>query len=381
MNDGTVHKLYDAPGCRPNPAQALLLKAACTPANVACDFWKQWRAENELASSGAASVRLLPWIYLRREELGVSAEDASALESLYRFAWMTNQRFTNSALTVLETLEHHHIPVLLLKGLPLLVEAYKDIGGRYMEDFDIMLHEEDVERAVAALAEFGWEPTRTSAFSEPARRWRHSEEVRHVSGPSCDIHWRLLCRPNEPVDEEPLWASCRTILLRDRPVLTLSPEHMLVHGLVHGFSWERIPAIRWILDTHLLLRRHTPNWRHVVAEAARREVTLLVADAIAVYDEILPGEIPAQVRRDLVEQPVSDKQRRAREQLTGPYESASLRMVWDLYLSDWSRACFLKEVPRGLRGFLQHFKIYWRVRSLFAIPLKFLMKILSRAKR
>ncbi|WP_157447518.1 nucleotidyltransferase family protein [Chthoniobacter flavus] len=323
----------------------------------------------------------MPWIYLRRDELGVSAEDAAVLESIYRFAWITNQRLTGSALAVLATLEHHQIPVLLLKGLPLLAEAYQDIGGRYMEDFDIMLRDEHVEPAVAALAESGWKPARPEAFSVSARRWRHSEELTHLSGLSCDIHWRLLCRPNEPVDEEPVWASRRTILLRDRPALTLSPEHMLVHGLVHGLSWERVPAIRWILDTHLLLRRHTPDWPHVAAEAARRGVTLLVADAMAVYDEILPGEIPAEIRRELARHPVSGRQRRAYEQLTRPYESTSLRMAWDLYLSDWTRARALEEVPPGLRGFLQHLKTYWRVTSIFALPWTFLRKVLSRAKR
>ena len=381
MKPGQEHPPSDAPGCRPNPAQVLLLKAACAPADLARDFWQQWRMGNDPASADAASVRLLPWIYLRRDELEISAEDVTALEGIYRFAWLTNQRLANSALAVLETLEQHEIPVLLLKGLPLLVDVYRHIGGRYMEDFDIMLRSEHVERAVAALAESDWEPTRAGAFSESARRWRHSEEVFHPSGLSCDIHWRLLCRPNEPVDEEPVWSSHRTVSLRDRPALTLSPEHMLVHGLVHGFSWERVPGIRWVLDVHLLLRRHTPDWRLVVAEAVRRGVTLLIADAIAVYDEILPGEIPAEIRRELAQRPVSRKQRRAYEQLTRPYESASLRMTWDFYLSDWERARSLGEVPPGLRGFVRHLKTYWRVQSIFALPWTLLVKMLSRVRR
>jgi hypothetical protein len=286
-----------------------------------------------------------------------------------------NQRLMNSAAFVARSLRAEGIEVLLLKGLPLLIDAYRDEGGRYMEDFDIMIREEEVERAVAVLAESGWKAVSPDDFSPRTRHWRHSNELVHASGLSCDVHWRLMRRPNEPSSEAPVWSAKRPILVRDEQAFTPAVEHMLVHLFVHGMSWQRVPPIRWILDTHLLLRRHTPDWRVVLADARRRGVALPVAEALETYNRFLPGVIPQEVRDEAARFRPTRQQRLAYEQVTRPYEEASLQVIWAIYLADWKQAQVLGRVQPGLRGLLRHLRLYWRVSSPVSLPWQFVKRI------
>jgi hypothetical protein len=320
----------------------------------------------------------MPWIYLRREELGLSGADVAFCEGVYRFAWMANQRLVNAAVEVAHCLREHGIDVLVLKGLSLLADVYGDVGGRYMEDFDLMIRPEDVDRAVTVLAPSGWRPQSPETFSPEMRSWRHSEELRRDDGLSCDVHWRLLRRPNEPVDEAPLWAARREIALRGEPVFTLSVEHMLVHLLGHGFSWQRVPAIRWILDMHLLLKQYAPDWRALASEVHRRGIVLPVAEALAVYDKILPGQIPRSVLDTLVQLPATRRERVAYEQLTRPYEKASWKVIWEVYRADLERARLLGVVQPGWKGTTQHLCLYWRAESIVHLPWIFARKLIAK---
>lgn len=356
-----------APGCLPNARQKLLLKAACGATDTAREAWLRWREGSDLTSIDAVAARLLPWIYHRRDELRLSAGDMAALESGYRYAWFRNQRLLNGASEVVECLTAARIDSILLKGLPLLVEVYGDEGGRYMEDFDIVVREDEVVQAVAALTAIGWQPRVPNEFSEQARGWRHSSELVNTDGLSCDLHWRLLRRPNAPVSEDPVWSAKRPLAIRDKASFTLSVEHAIVHLFVHGMSWHAVPPIRWILDAHLLLSRHTPDWVVVLGEARRRGVMLPVAEAMQTYDANLPGIIPQAVRDEACNFQPTRAQRVAHQMVTRPYESASWEVKLAVYLSDWRKAVAFGLVPHGLRGRARHLCTYLGVDSLSAL--------------
>jgi hypothetical protein len=248
------------------------------------------------------------------------------------------------------------------------MDAYRDVGSRYMEDFDLMLREDQVENAVAALAQFEWHPLNRDDFSNATRRWRHSNELVHESGLQCDLHWRLLRRPYRPVSENPVWNAKREIVLRETPTFAPAIEHTLVHLMAHGMSWQRVPPIRWILDTHLLLKRHRPDWSLVLADARRRGVIPAVREALTVYTSLLPGEIPSDIIRRANQATVSPDQFLAYEQIAGPYHEAPLRVRWAIYKSSLAEAQTRERIPRGLRGAAAHFCRHWltKVTTRFA---------------
>lgn len=354
-----------AHGCLPTARQQRLLQACAAPPDLARTAWQQWRAKSDLDRVDSASRRLLLWIYHRRKELGLSAGDAAALEPHYRQVWLRNQVLLNRAALVVSRLQAAGIRCLLLKGLALLVEVYQDEGGRYLEDFDLLVHPEDVERAVYLLNALGW---KSPLPDEVAVGKCHAHGFSNAEGFSCDLHWHLLWRPHAQVDETPLWQAKRPMRLRDEPAFTLSVEHLLLHLCVHGMAWETVPPIRWILDVHLLLRRHAVNWKTVLAEAQRRGVTLPLAEALVIYETVLPGEIPASVQEHLQALSPTDAQWLAYSQIvTRP----SISTVVSGLLADWRIAQFERRAKSGGLGIFRFLCQRWRVPTVWRLPGQF----------
>ena len=359
-------------GCLPTARQQLLLKAAAALPAIARQAWQQWRAEGDLDGVDTASGRLLLWIYHRREELDLSAADAAVLEPRYRQVWLRNQVLLNRSALLVSRLQASGISCLLLKGLPLLIADYQDEGGRYLEDFDILVHTEDVQRAVYLLNALGW---KTPFPHEVSIEKSHAHGFSNAEGFSCDLHWHLLWRPHAQVDETPLWLAKRPIQIRDEATFTLSVEHLLLHLCVHGMSWETVPPIRWILDVHLLLRHHAAQWEAVLAEAQRRGVTLPLAEALAIYEAVLPGEIPAFVQERLRQHPATDEQRLAYSQIVvEPLASQVLRSL----LADWRTAKREARVKPGLGGMIRFLCLRWHVPSVWRLPGQFCHRFYRR---
>ncbi len=365
----------DAPGYVPTPAQRLLLQAAGADAETARAAWARWRERCEPGSTDAASTRLLPRVYSRRELLAVVSADIPVLEEIYRYTWLRNQRLANAAAQVVHALQAEKIEVLLLKGLSLLITGYDDIGERYMDDFDFMIRPADVERAVAVLETLGWKPVAPQSFSPGARRWRHSAELHQVDGLGCDIHWRLSRRPNAPVSEELLWSSRVPLSLREERAFTICAEHMLVHLFVHGISWQRVPAIRWILDAQLLCRRQPPDWQKVIAESRRRGVILPVKEAMGILEDVFPGSVPKANREQVAQIQPTRRQRLAHQQVTIPYEQATWWVKWSICREGLYRAMSDGTIRPGLRGAIQYLCMLWRIQSPFSIPWELLKRI------
>jgi hypothetical protein len=369
-----------APGCLPNKSQRLLLKAACAPGDIAAPAWRSWVERHGLAHPDPISMRLHVWIFRRRKELNLSSPEIAALEPAYRYAWLTNQRLLNNAALVLRTLAAHGFDALLLKGLPLLIDIYRDEGARYMEDFDIMVRRQDLQRLVPVLAQLNWKPLTPGLSFLDILHLRHSDEFSQPGGLSCDVHWRLLRPPNKLVNEEPLWTAKRPIRIRDVAAYTLSVEHMLLHLFVHGMSWERVPPIRWILDVHLLLQRHQPDWDSLLREANRRGVTLPVAEAMAAYNDIAPGEIPEPIHLAAARLHPTRKQKLAYEQIARPYEQASWRVVLAVHIAHWKQARALGNISLSPRKTIRHLCSYWRVNSPWKLPIEFARRLRRRLR-
>ncbi|NBV24337.1 MAG: hypothetical protein EBS05_20765 [Proteobacteria bacterium] len=360
-----------AHGCLPTPRQQLLLRAAAAPPEAARQAWQEWRIGTDFTAVDSASGRLLLWIFHRREELGLSAADSAALEPHYRRAWLRNQVLLNRCAELVGQLQAKGIDCLLLKGIALLTEVYGDEGGRFLEDFDLLVRREQVPQAISALNSLGW----LSPHPEELSPEKHGHGFENTEGFSCDVHWHLIWRPHMAVDESPLWAAKRPIRIRDETTFTLSVEHLLLHLCIHGMAWETVPPIKWILDVHLLLQRHGIQWDKVLTEAERRGVTLPLSEALASYDTVLPGEIPLAVDERLKQFPVSPSQQLAYRRLV---EKPSISSVLDGMIRDWQEAKTAGQVSADARGVLRFLCRRWRVRTPWRIPGELLKRIRRR---
>ncbi|MEK0451806.1 MAG: hypothetical protein RL088_4074 [Verrucomicrobiota bacterium] len=357
-----------APGCLPNASQKMLLRAACNPEGDGQAAWQRWRASHEIVHADPAARRLLPWIYLQRELLKLSGEDCVETGQIYRFVWFRNQRLLNAAEQAVAALRKEGMEPFLLKGVPLLLEAYQDEGGRYLSDFDLLIRAVEIQPAVAALARLKWKAQVPEVFCRRVFNLRHSEEFVDGSGLSCDLHWRLFRARHAPVPLEWIDDDARTLSFRCGAVRVPSVEHSLLLLCVHGMSWENVPPIRWILDFCLLLRRHAVDWDHFIQEAERFAVALPVSEALATFHEIEPEAVPDYVRERLARTRTHESRRVAYQKMVQPYASASLRMKWRWINEERQLAVALGQVPPGVRGLLRHLCGKLGAKSVWQLP-------------
>jgi hypothetical protein len=103
-----------------------------------------------------------------------------------------NHRLAMHLVQLFAEFEQQRIPCLALKGPAVAMAAYGDLSLRQYEDIDIMVHTEDVAKAVEMLMAGGFQPSRGQA-----ERYKHLKLDHEVTltapdnSYSVDLHWQL----------------------------------------------------------------------------------------------------------------------------------------------------------------------------------------------
>ncbi|MCE9590676.1 MAG: HprK-related kinase A [Planctomycetes bacterium] len=159
------------------------------------------------------------------------------------------------------------VPVVLLKGGAYVAAGLPAARGRWVNDVDIMVPREALDRVEAALEAEGWESSDKDEYDEAYyRRWMHElPPMRHRNRETfLDVHHNILpptgrLKPDAaklmaaavPLrfpegDRAPYGASC---------LYTLSPADMVLHSAVHLFQdGELEGGLRDLTDLDALLR-------------------------------------------------------------------------------------------------------------------------------
>ena len=129
---------------------------------------------------------------------------------------------------IVECLGQLGIPVMVLKGaVSLIVPMYPDPGIRQMLDLDILVGEEDFERAGQALETLGYRTP--DPIEGNARTYLQKGSVTSV-----DLHRHPVIPPwADLIDLRAFWGHAEAISLGDRRILIPSPEDQLWLRLIH----------------------------------------------------------------------------------------------------------------------------------------------------
>jgi hypothetical protein len=107
------------------------LRAALRPGDEGVAAWATLRDVLDLDDIWDPDIhRLLPLVYVNLRDAGVDDPDLPRLKGLYRRTWYLNQLKLAEARPWLELLQGEGIDTLLLKGVPLGLEYYGDLGQR-----------------------------------------------------------------------------------------------------------------------------------------------------------------------------------------------------------------------------------------------------------
>ncbi|MBA3831443.1 MAG: nucleotidyltransferase family protein [Chthoniobacterales bacterium] len=196
-------------------------------------------------------------------------------------------------LAVLKEFESASVKAIPIKGPTFAMLLYGDLSLRAYEDLDILVHERDLERAVAALQMIGYrfrDALSSSQRQTLAANAYHVGFVHDHDGTNLELHWLLNHRTlAHPELEARWWKHSQSLTLGGMVVRTLAPDEILLYLCMHGgkHSWARL---NWLCDLRQALRSYPDaDWRAIWRAADRNGVARMVATGLALVDELLDG--------------------------------------------------------------------------------------------
>jgi hypothetical protein len=362
-------------GFWPSEDQERLLGAALRSGAEAVDAWRALRPRLRLDRLDAGSARLLPLLYANLLRHGIDDPQLGALRALYRRTWSENQVLFHHASRLLLTLRDARIDTMVLKGLALTCQYYRDPGLRPMADIDILVPSAMATRAIDLLRRCGWSPR--YAMSPSFLEIKHACPFEDSGGRCCDLHWRVFEEWCPATADDELWASSVEIDLPGTRTRALSPADQLLHVCAHGAKWSSTSGIRWVADATLIIRAGGVDWGRLVSQAAERRFTLRLRETLDYLRRVVDAPVPDEALARLARLPVSPLERfeyrlRSRQRrLLG-----ELPVYWCNYLRS-TQGLQRMDLPRFLR-YLRH---AWGLESVAQVPRGALLRMTRRLRR
>lgn len=134
---------------------------------------------------------------------------------------------------ILRKLKESNIKVILLKGAFLAEKVYANIGLRPMTDMDLLIHQEDLEPAIALMKGLGYTPERPY-WSEVDGELHFHAPMMVKNGKFLELHWNLTRETNlSQINIDSLWGRAQPSSEGDN-LWVLSPSDLVIHLAVHA---------------------------------------------------------------------------------------------------------------------------------------------------
>ncbi len=217
---------------------------------------------------------MLPWLDVGLRGLHGVPERirTAAAEERFKVA-QRNVLLAAELVRLVRLLEARQIDVIAFKGPVASVQFYGDLGRRPSGDLDLLVHEEDWDRAAAALASGGY---RSAVMHEDVFQ---GSFYRAASTTMVDLHWGI---PPVvlPFNESPLWSARTTVELIGEPVPAFDAIDAAAVAAINLVKTHWNPTLHQLADiASALARCDAQSWRALRrrARTLRCERVLLAA--------------------------------------------------------------------------------------------------------
>lgn len=190
---------------------------------------------------------------------------AGLIQKLPEYRLIAMQQIQHLAM-IAKAFAANGIPLLSLKGPLLAMQIYGDPSLRFSRDLDLLVAEEQLEKACECLRDLGYVEEITIYNKTPLRRKlkeADGEEMHRVflKGNICiELHWRISFRTEESFEN--LWINRKEARLLGQTVYTLGEtdnvSYLISHAAGHGFH-----RLRWLLDIYELYHQNDFFWEEI----------------------------------------------------------------------------------------------------------------------
>lgn len=372
MNESLLHA-----NCWGTEEQKLLLKAALLTGEAALAAWKRWQELKgaDFDNIEYASYTLLPLVSRNMAPLVKDDALLDRCKGIYRRNWAFNHLLWRKTLPVLRKLQSAGIDkIVLLKGMAMIVNYYRDFGVRVVGDVDMLIPKDQVEQAVNILLQSGWKAN-VPRFEPQMLAW-HAADFKLDADTNLDLHWSLMFESVRDVDVMIL-RDAEQVAVTNLKLYVPNATDLLMQTCVHGVKSSPVPLIRWICDAMTILQqsRESVDWNRIIRFANRAQFTSPLIAAFRYLNDNFAADIPDQVIRQLDQTPSSRLER---------WENWSKKH--DFYIGkSWTRFCLQRgyttvwqqiiHTPRYLQdaGRLRYkwqipfYSVYWVMKRIYRL--------------
>lgn len=211
------------------------------------------------------------------------------------------------------------VPLLALKGAVLNMTVYDRPDQRPMDDLDLLIREQDVDRVFTLLEEM--EGLRGVSLVREDFFPRFHYEIEYTVGRIYPVRVDLHVRPFRPlrysrvVPTDALWASARRVRIDEGTILIPSDEEMLIHLATHA-AIHACARRMWLMDLYLWVVQHGDrmDWSRFVDTAGRWRLAWPVRQALESAERRFGPFLPVDVLPGLMQQKVNWRDRLALRQ-------------------------------------------------------------------
>jgi Uncharacterised nucleotidyltransferase len=315
----------------PSVAQEKLLRAALVGDERALEAWREVRPLIDVARLDGATQALLPVLRKNLLALGVQDELLNLFKGVHRYSWARNQTLLAPMMPIVEALEQAGVATLLMKGAAFVADRRLDAGMRPMNDVDVLVPGEQLERAVEVLLVGGLVPVGGVPpwyVTGYAPRFVPSHGFRDELDRQLDLHWHVLHSSCQQDADEDFWTAARPIELLGVQTRALCPADELLLVILHGLRWNALPTYRWVVDAALLCGGEIGviDYERLVEQARLRRVTAALRAGLEYLRRVIDTPIPDSCMRKLGSvRPSRLERMELRAQMTQPRRRTGLQ--------------------------------------------------------
>ena len=355
------------------PDELLLLHAILEKNDsTARSYFAKWTEVVDFEKIEGGSFRLIPLLYKKLASTDQPLPQLNKLKGIYRQSLYRNSLLFHKAFMIIAELEKMGVPVILLKGIALVAAYYEDIGARPMNDVDVLVREEDVEKTLRFLKASGWHSKHGLSLGKPAKHI-HSLDLQNRDGYELDVHWRVFPQCSWAGADMALWEQTETVAFKGVTFMILNPTLQILHNCSHGVRWNTLSSIRWIVDVLKIMEKRADfiDWKLLISEANERKLAVTMLHALSFLNSNFNAGIPEKVLSELAALPKDPQELRLFQILNSPPRFGNIGHKWLRHSYSMGPAPLWEKAAL----FPDYLKNEWELQSISQLPLYAIKRI------
>lgn len=373
----------------PQGIDHLLLDVALNPTDRGRAAWHRLRPDLVFDDITGDQQRLMPLIHRSLTTLGIDDIDLGRMRGLHRNSWYRNQMLVSRVEPTILALTSAGIDVMVMKGLPLGLLYYPELGLRPMADADLLVPFSQYLAAIDVLQTEGFVVERPQHASFPMLR--AASEAKHPNGTEIDLHWQVHRSIGLPgasaawgpefwsaeIADDDFWSRAQPFAIGSARCLAPSAEDLFLHVCVHNAYSPYGVALRWAVDAAMIIRtREDFDWQALIRRARDRRVLIGVRKSLQYLADDLGIPVPEDFRQELERSSPTLRDRYISRELEHP-----ARLGWKRRnLVGFMMVTHLEPPHRVVSAFLVFVATIFGSGSVRRLPVDFIRNLKKRAK-